>query len=188
LFDIPSSRSITSRHRVTHKARFRGTHAALRKVEPEGPRREGARDTRSPSQLSNLGSLIFDVTWRMLDPTLILSPVAQGVLIYFEDLLTLLGLGVIGPEDLNTSIDAKYGTLSPEDLEAFSQAWTIRHPTQPKGEIVGEALQELTRGQAMSEDAAAATLREAAIRHSREMVKFFEDGLVERLQAREPKN
>lgn len=124
----------------------------------------------------------------MVGPTLLLSPVAQAALIYFEDLLTLLGLGVIAPEDMNTRIDAKCGTLSPEDLEAFRHAWVIRHPTPPKGEIVGEALEELTRGQGLSEDAAAAALREAAIRHSPEMVKFFEDGLVEYLQGHEPKN
>jgi len=114
----------------------------------------------------------------MLGPRIILSPVAQAALVYFEDLLALLRLGVIAQEDLNTSIHAKYGTLSTEDLEAFRQAWTVRHPTRPKGEIVGEAL-ELTRVKGMVEDAAAAALREAAIRYSPEMVKFFEDGLVE---------
>jgi hypothetical protein len=124
----------------------------------------------------------------MVGPTLTLSPVAQAALVYFEELLTLLELGVIVPEDVSTRIDAKYGTLSLERLEAFRQAWTIRHPTPPKGEIVGEALEEITRGRGVSEDAAAAALREASIRHSPELVKFFEDGLVEHLQGREPKN
>src|ERR1700680_971621 len=103
-----------------------------------------------------------------------LSPAAQAALVYFEELLTLLGLGVIGPEDINTRIEAKCGTLSVEDLEAFRQAWTIRHPTRPKGKIVGEALEEIARGQGFSEDASATVLREAAIRHSPQMANFFE--------------
>ena len=92
------------------------------------------------------------------------------------------------PEDINKRIQAKCGTLSVEDLEAFRQAWTIRHPTRPKGKVVGEALKEITHKRGFSGDAAADALREAAIGHSPQMVKLVEDGLVEYLHSRAPKH